>query len=130
MDLAHHGPLHISQIRKAFLAKFQIESPLESQKPEKKGSPPQSKKQKESLSPDEILIQLRKEWPKLSAALHKYSYPAAIKGDTLIVYLSHSVYLTEFQFQKQAIAKKILALSNGRIRALSLKYNNEHNFSG
>ena len=125
MNSTEPGPLHISQIRKAFLAKFQ----LDPQKPEKKESPAKAEKHADLPRPDEILRQCRKEWPKLSPALHKHSYPAALKGDTLIVHISHSVYLTEFQFQKQALEKKIQTLSGGRIRALSLRYDKEQNFS-
>ena len=116
MESAYPGPLHVSQIRKAFIAKFS----LGLQKAEN---------HIELQDADEILARCRKKWPKLSAALHKNSYSAVIKGDALVVYLSHSVYLTELQFQKQAIEKKIQTLSGGKIKALVLKYNKGLNFS-
>lgn len=126
-NAAQQGPLHISQLRRAFLEKFQLE--LGAQKSKKEEVFPKSKKHKKLTDPETILIQCRKKWAELNPDLHKHSYPASIKGDTLIVYLSHFTYLTDFQFQKQAVEKKIQILSCGEIKTLALRYSKEHNFS-
>ena len=71
--------------------------------------------------PDEFLKRCRQEWSQLDASLAKHSRPFALKEKSLIVHVSHPVYLAELQLQKEELVKRIRALSGGKIESLLLK---------
>ena len=114
------GPLHISQLRNALLEKIQYE--YKSPKPNRNEAKNEKRKQRTPTDPKELLKCCRTEWPKLcSKELAKHSLPAGIKDEQLIVHVSHSVYMTEFQFQKEKLSRKIQALSKGEIQSILLR---------
>ena len=92
------GPQAIGALRQQFLQRYAL--PLQQTLP----------------VPANLLEQCQREWPQLAGASSQFSYPAKLKEDTLIVHVQHSVYLSDFQFYKNEVEKKLSQYSNGAVQ--------------
>ena len=74
-----------------------------------------------SSTPAEFLAYCQKEWKELAGQASNFSYPTALKANTLIINIKHSVYLTDFQFQKDKLKKELKKRSDGLVQTIRTK---------
>ncbi len=110
--------LHIGDIRTDFLAKYFPSIANE----EKSDIKTNKKNTSWSLPNKGLLLYCQKNWEGISGAFFQHSCVVGIKGRILIVHVEHSVHISDFQFQKKEIERKLQKFTNGDLQSILVKY--------